>query len=1045
MTPREVAKWLTIGRTKFAKQQAAEHAAAETNARAKLARQAKAARAASVRGSAEPPRLSAKQVANFLWGPQIKASLRPAGYAFSWVVQTLAQGLIAAGLLPLDHPARTSVGAASFRLGQVLEEARLNLPPFQTLWTALRLKTPDAALVATRQYSMFAAIVGTLLLAVLLTLNFLLRILLGVAHAQAPGATSTSGLSVGSFTFTGDIASGLLNGIFGTGTGSQSVVSSGLGGMLAFYSNMMLVFAGLIVLWIIISAVAETARTGVPFGKQFNHIWAPIRLIVALGLLIPLSSGLNSGQYLILSLVQWGSSEATQLSTQFAQAVIGTNGSSSGLMSVPLNVSNNRQFADQIFQPVLCQQIYNQYLQNSQQITCTGMAGAADDPNCVDENTVGKITVGSTTANVSASGVTPPTPPANQPAEITWANNTSGGQINCGSTTVYLPSGTSTTGNNVQAADLATQAELIAQSNVSANLVQNITPVAAQLASASLTEGGSVPYDKPAGYNQYQAVFNQYMSAKTTALTSTINTYNGAVLNGMVQDMQQYGWIYGPVWIANIASQNGQILDTAQVVPKVASPPQNPFPGNSTASNAWNTATNVVASWQPPGQSANSPLALQKFGTIANLMQQLTSTIGNNPLGNAGSYGGMLLSEGFELITPKDQIDCYQNPTASADCYWAIKEVEQLNPNTQITSANVSQYMPAYYQDMHIGAPNSGGATILPDPNVQTQNFQQLQMLVAGNGSLRSIMFPIGMIMISVGFMLKLLTFIVLGRFSLGVLNWLIMVFEAELAVPFISLSFLRTDGEGFMPQQVLTAVVMLLNVILRPILMSIGLYVGLIAFNAIMTVVNILMAPTVQSLVSNGATTDNSYLTLGVCMIFYATLAYTLANSAFKVIDILPNYLMGWLGQRVESRVDDAGMVQQQAQGYMQTMAYSMRGAPDATSGYGRQQAHQQWQQEQQANAATVQQAGFTGGMPQYERALANPSSSMHNQAVQLSESGQLYNTGPDPSKLGGTTNASQTPSVPAPESAAAASSQNGNQPTTNTGGGKPTVGGTA
>lgn len=99
------------------------------------------------------------------------------------------------------------------------------------------------------------------------------------------------------------------------------------------------------------------------------------------------------------------------------------------------------------------------------------------------------------------------------------------------------------------------------------------------------------------------------------------------------------------------------------------------------------------------------------------------------------------------------------------------------------------------------------------------------------------------------------------------------------------------------------------------------GMVLGLIGFNAIMQIANLLFAPTVANLDPHS---DNSYLSAGVYIIFYGTLAYTLANSAFKAIDILPNFVMGWIGQRGESRVDDASAVQQQAQSYTQTLAYS-------------------------------------------------------------------------------------------------------------------------
>jgi hypothetical protein len=93
------------------------------------------------------------------------------------------------------------------------------------------------------------------------------------------------------------------------------------------------------------------------------------------------------------------------------------------------------------------------------------------------------------------------------------------------------------------------------------------------------------------------------------------------------------------------------------------------------------------------------------------------------------------------------------------------------------------------------------------------------------------------------------------------------------------------------------------------------------------MQIVNQIFAPAVAGMTDPS---DNSLLTLGVYALTYSSLVYTLANSAFKLIDMLPNWVMTWIGARMEQRADDAAAIQQQSQQYIQTMAYSshMEGA---------------------------------------------------------------------------------------------------------------------
>ncbi|MCB1550444.1 MAG: DotA/TraY family protein [Alphaproteobacteria bacterium] len=78
-----------------------------------------------------------------------------------------------------------------------------------------------------------------------------------------------------------------------------------------FYSIGLLVIAMFIVLYFVVVIVAETAQTGVPFGKRFNTVWAPLRLVIAIGLLVPIGYGLNSAQYIVLYAAKYGSNFAT--------------------------------------------------------------------------------------------------------------------------------------------------------------------------------------------------------------------------------------------------------------------------------------------------------------------------------------------------------------------------------------------------------------------------------------------------------------------------------------------------------------------------------------------------------------------------------------------------------------------------------------------------------------------------------------------------------------------------------------------------------------
>src|SRR5690606_7169678 len=84
-----------------------------------------------------------------------------------------------------------------------------------------------------------------------------------------------------------------------------------------------LVVASVMLFWCILSVVVDTAKTGTIGGGRHNMVWAPIRIVFALGLLIPLgSTGYSSGQFMVMKLAEWGSNFGTNAWIAYARGVV---------------------------------------------------------------------------------------------------------------------------------------------------------------------------------------------------------------------------------------------------------------------------------------------------------------------------------------------------------------------------------------------------------------------------------------------------------------------------------------------------------------------------------------------------------------------------------------------------------------------------------------------------------------------------------------------------------------------------------------------------
>lgn len=86
----------------------------------------------------------------------------------------------------------------------------------------------------------------------------------------------------------------------------------GMHALFSFYNMGIIAIAFIIFMYYVLIVVGETAQSGTPFGKRFNKAWAPIRMIVAVAMLMPLAGvSVNGVQYLTLHVAKWGSSLAT--------------------------------------------------------------------------------------------------------------------------------------------------------------------------------------------------------------------------------------------------------------------------------------------------------------------------------------------------------------------------------------------------------------------------------------------------------------------------------------------------------------------------------------------------------------------------------------------------------------------------------------------------------------------------------------------------------------------------------------------------------------
>ncbi len=237
---------------------------------------------------------------------------------FGMIAYLMAEIYAMVRLLPRNHPYLQPRNIGNYGLRHVIAAAANHL--------VIKKENIDQIIV------FFALLCGS----VLLLMQFVLLIagfILTPANAQS-AAGSESGSIFVTAKPTNDIAFVMLDKVFGvpdffcTGklcSKAQADIPypmhTALHSLFEFYTMGLLIVGVLIFLYFVVVVTAETATTGSPFGQRFQNIWVPIRLITAIGLLLPLNYGFNTAQYITFYAAKMGSGFATNTWLAYNNAI----------------------------------------------------------------------------------------------------------------------------------------------------------------------------------------------------------------------------------------------------------------------------------------------------------------------------------------------------------------------------------------------------------------------------------------------------------------------------------------------------------------------------------------------------------------------------------------------------------------------------------------------------------------------------------------------------------------------------------------------------
>jgi hypothetical protein len=660
-----------------------------------------------------------------------------------------------------------------------------------------------------------------------------------------------------------DWAAGWLDAVFrggalpqslASGTSSLLALSAAVREALGVFSLGMLVLAGFLLLYRVTVMVMETAHTGVVLGRGTNRLWTPLRFVLAISLLVPVGGGLNAGQHLVIMLAKAGTSLA---SSAWGGAVAAIKGGFDTF--VPPLRPDAARLTVMAFEMEMCRNLYRQLYAESQNDAVLARTG-----NMVEFQKA----------------------PRERLTLETWryTNALQPGLPLCGEYRFlsFSPAGGDSGENPYNLASFArSDAE---------RLSLQTRGLAERHAASFFTTAPNTPQQTKEVRSTLVALILEQQKA-LDALSQTMASRKPAGFDQAWDETADAGWMAAGFFTSAIARR--QSVLGAQINEALPSA-HAPLFGHQAMSRG---ALLEAVALDPVLRQASAS-QLDKIATFYDHMNMAIKRM------RGWLYGQVLTGSDLVLADTLDVRDLSSSANdADTSAFMFARLVKSAAASYGLWSVPVLTVAGDQASGLSIhnlpGNPIAGMAEI----GRRYAAFGRYVMAMTGpvvaepntlGSALGFVLF--GFAFSAAGFMmLFVLPFFPLARFFLGVLAWVVVVFEAVVALPLVALAHLSPAGEGFSGSLARRAYWLWLGVFMRPILTLLGFVIGLALLTLGLSFLNILFGPLMKPLTSVSG--DGLSSVWAGFALLYAVLTMAAVNASFKSIDWLPAHILDWLG----------------------------------------------------------------------------------------------------------------------------------------------------
>jgi conjugal transfer/type IV secretion protein DotA/TraY len=681
-------------------------------------------------------------------------------------------------------------------------------------------------------------------------------------HAQnAPSnafTTNWSALDPGN-----DWSATIIKNIFPTaaGNGSNSIQSENtvVGQILGQFTGFIMALAAAWVSYATIIQIHRAAETGRVLSNTTSS-WAPVRLFLAIIMMFPLSTGFSAGQGAVIQVAMWGIGMARTVYTNAIQSI----GPDAMPIATPI-IPGTHGIVAGLMQNELCRDLVN---------LASGNANMVPEPTATNGGTAGNG------------------------GYITWTYTMGAGdaigQPVCGTVTIRQPG---------QAANMAgvnvdmTQQQ---QDALTAVLTNDIEPVAQQVAQSFWqTRQASSLTPLLNAYNNSVSDYTNRLTQDATQVSQQLQAafQAAAARNGNV-DLQQgqnqladLGWTGAGAYYLEIADLDGRTLSLLSATPTVNAP----------------TYTGL-------GPSLSSDLA-PLVASVLSFQAQLSTYV--QTADGLSAPGG-----NSDIITGASTND--QDPSLLEKVLRKLNLAEPaVHAMIQAIAPTSNAWQDPFTSLIHLGhvlisialgaialatvlASTTGSAAVTAW-NVLTFNWGAAAATFTGHMIMSFLGMPIFygcMALLIPGLTLAfVLPMVPFAMWIAGVAGWLILVLETIVAVSLWAFAHLTFQGDGLHGRGA-EGYGLLLNVLVRPVLMLIGLFLGYYTFTCLSWLMFQSFGVAVHFVLADGYIVTNLLGAIVMISIF-VLLHLMIALLSFRMISLFPHHVIKMIGFAPANRVD--------------------------------------------------------------------------------------------------------------------------------------------